>query len=348
MSITPKHVKNLPGSIWGMTTFYNPSGYDNKKKNYDIFRDTSKKQGLKLLCVELAFGDKKFELTKNDADILVQLRTNTVLWHKERLLNTGLASLPKDCDKIVWLDADIMFTNNDWLKKTEKLLEKYKVVQPYSFAVRLKKGQIKIPSHDLPFGNGEGEKIHGIGYGIHNYGKKSIKRYLEHGHTGFVWAARRDVLDECGFYDRFILGSGDALIAQSFYGNMDWHMKKRCSKALSDDISEYMEKVHNVVGGSVYYTNGNVCHIWHGKHKNRQHNHRIEMLKKFKFDPKKDIVVGDNGCWVWATDKPNLHKWVKQYFWTRNEEGAFIQETMMLFWRLKRKVISKFISDIAP
>ena len=99
----------LPGAFWGITVFFNPTGYKNKIENYRRFRESSKKQGLNLLCVELAFGGKNFEVSKEDADILVQLRGGDILWQKERLLNIGLERLPKDCDKIAWLDCDIIF-----------------------------------------------------------------------------------------------------------------------------------------------------------------------------------------------------------------------------------------------
>jgi len=43
--------------------------------------------------VELSF-DGRFELTDDDADILVQLSGGAVLWQKERLLNLALNAVP--------------------------------------------------------------------------------------------------------------------------------------------------------------------------------------------------------------------------------------------------------------
>ena len=135
----PELPQNLPGTFWGLTTFYNPAGYGNKKENYIRFRETSKNQGLNLLAVELVFGNAGFELNEHDADILIQLRVanNCVLWQKEALLNVGLKNLPKDCDKIAWIDCDILFKNDHWIEDTCDLLEKYVVVQPFSHATRL-------------------------------------------------------------------------------------------------------------------------------------------------------------------------------------------------------------------
>ena len=85
-----------PDQFWGVTVLYNSQQYQTRKATYQIFRERSRQQGLRLLAVELAYGEVPFELTKDDADLLVQLRSRDdgVLWQKERLLNVALAHLP--------------------------------------------------------------------------------------------------------------------------------------------------------------------------------------------------------------------------------------------------------------
>lgn len=39
-----------------------------------------------------------------------------------------------------------------------------------------------------------------------------------HGHTGYAWAARRDLFAHSGLYDAAILGNGDDLMAHAFLG----------------------------------------------------------------------------------------------------------------------------------
>ncbi len=127
--VPPQIPKKLAGTFWGVSVFLNPAGYKNKIKNYRLFRQSSKKQGLNLLTVELAFGKAPFELKKEDAEILIQLKTDQILWQKERLLNIGIKNLPSDCDKFAWIDADIFFLNDKWIEQTCDLLEKYAIVQ---------------------------------------------------------------------------------------------------------------------------------------------------------------------------------------------------------------------------
>ncbi|MGA2775018.1 MAG: hypothetical protein ABSE81_03020 [Candidatus Omnitrophota bacterium] len=43
-------------------------------------------------------------------------------------LNIGLKHLPPECDKLTWLDCDIIFKNDHWIEGTSAALEKYIVV----------------------------------------------------------------------------------------------------------------------------------------------------------------------------------------------------------------------------
>jgi hypothetical protein len=75
------------------------------------------------VVVELAFGDAPFELRPEDGDRVIQLRASAVLWQKERLLSIAREHLPPECDKVVWLDADVLFENDGWVARTSELLE---------------------------------------------------------------------------------------------------------------------------------------------------------------------------------------------------------------------------------
>ena len=80
-----------------------------------------------LVAVELSF-DEKFQLASGDADILVQVHSPSILWQKERLLNVALKSLPTVCDKVAWLDCDILFENDDWVERASRALDEFALV----------------------------------------------------------------------------------------------------------------------------------------------------------------------------------------------------------------------------
>src|ERR1700753_3038699 len=99
------------GDIWGVTAYFNPAAYSNKQVHLRIFSERVRRQGLKLLIIELAFGNALHVVDERLADRVIRVRSNSVLWQKERLLNIALKQLPPECDKVVWLDADILFQN---------------------------------------------------------------------------------------------------------------------------------------------------------------------------------------------------------------------------------------------
>jgi hypothetical protein len=68
------------GSLWVVTSFFNPAGYRRKLANFRRFRE---RLGTPLVAVELGFGGR-FSLDRRDADILVRVQDGDVLWQKER------------------------------------------------------------------------------------------------------------------------------------------------------------------------------------------------------------------------------------------------------------------------
>ena len=91
--------------MWAITSYFNPVGFKRRLSNYRVFRANL---AVPLVTVELSF-DGRFELTDDDADILIQLSGGAVLWQKERLLNIAIQSVPKNAKNIAWLDCDVIF-----------------------------------------------------------------------------------------------------------------------------------------------------------------------------------------------------------------------------------------------
>ena len=121
-----------------ITSYFNPARYKTKRQNFDAFMDGMAKQNVRVRVIELAFGDDEFELDKSP-DVL-QFRGSDIMWQKERLLNVAVSKLPKSCTKVGWFDADLIFKEPDWLERTSEALEDSMVVQPFSHAVRLNRG----------------------------------------------------------------------------------------------------------------------------------------------------------------------------------------------------------------
>jgi len=325
--LTRKHRTNtfsttLPGCIWGITTFFNPCGYTAIMANYHVFRKSLQKQGLPLITVELAFGNDPFFFHKEDADILIQRRGGDVLWQKERLLNIALEYLPDNCDKVVWLDSDVLFENGDWVEQTSKNLEQYMVVQPFSAIIRLPHGVTRCDWQTCHRGTGEKELFHSFGYSMVHYGKIAARFFHSRGMTGGAMAMRRSLLHKYKFYDADITGAGDLIMAQAFCGNTTYERLAMMSVAQKMHVQQWAQDITEGTQCSVHYTQGIAYHLWHGEKKNRRYTQRHVATKSANFDPEKDIIIDAiSGAWCWNSTKPALHNASIQYFAKRKEDG---------------------------
>ena len=308
--------------LWAITSYFNPMRYRRRLANYRTFRENLK---VPLLTVELSFGgEEEFDLQEGEADILIQLRGRDVLWQKERLLNVGLGALPSECTKVVWLACDVIFSEDGWAEEVSGLLDEFVLVQPFSRVHHL-------PA-DLALGEAwpeaaefsQASTASAVALGMST--RTSLIRAHERKPgtcvNGFAWAARRELLDEHGFYDACIVGGGDRAMAAAAYGIFDemmWlqSMNERQEKYYLAWAKPYFESV----GGAVSVADYNLFHLWHGEMRDRRYGERHEGLGRFQFDPYEDIAIDENGSWRWASDKPQMHHYVREYFASRREDG---------------------------
>jgi len=93
-----------------VTMISNPVRYKSRYRLYKQFKDyMSAEQNVVLHTVEVAYGDRPFEVTDRDDPNNYQFRTSCEIWHKENALNLGIARLPCNWKYMAWVDADIEF-----------------------------------------------------------------------------------------------------------------------------------------------------------------------------------------------------------------------------------------------
>ena len=313
---------SLPEEFWGIVSFFNPAGYTSKLANLTAFAQGIRSQGLKLLVIELVFGDAAFEVQEHLCDKIVRRRTSCVMWHKERILNVALHYLPASCNKVAWLDGDILFENDDWVNEASRRLEFFVVVQPYDTACWLPEG---VRSPQEVCGDKQWECMPGMGWRMSCVPdrREALASYSAHGHPGFAWAARRELLEKHGLYDGKILGGGDLVIGHAMYGTDDiWNGLHRqfISTKQYEHICRWRRKFYKDVNGSVSSVPGRALHLWHGNKTDRQYLDRHLLLKHQEFDPEVDLAKDTGQCWRWASDKAKIHEWARQYFFSRKED----------------------------
>jgi len=277
--------------------------YRRRRANYRAFRE---QLNMPLVAVELAHG-ADFELTEEDADVLIQVRDGDVMWQKERLLNVALGGLPAGCRKVVWVDCDIVFKADDWAERVSALLERFLLVQAFGHVDHLSPdGEVVCTQPSAARAPDE-------------FGRPTL-----HGpgstNNGLAWAARRELLDEAGFYDACIVGGGDLAMVCAAHGRFDVATRSM-SESQVDHYLGWARPYHEMVVGQTGFLDGEVSHLWHGDFEDRSYRARHDGLKRFEFDPLNDIAHTADGGWRWNTAKPGLHEHVTSYFASRNEDG---------------------------
>jgi len=154
---------------------------------------------------------------------------------------------------------------------------------------------------------------------------------LVHGYSpGHAWAARREVLACGGFYDAFILGSGDKAMAAAAYG---------CAEALTSALflNEFQERHFlawakpfcGEVRGQVGHLDSTLYHLAHGRLSTRGYATRYQGFSGYHFDPTSDVQVTPEGSWGWSTTRPRMHRYVEAYFQSRKEEALAHSRTAL-------------------
>jgi hypothetical protein len=308
-------------ALWAITSYFNPVGYERRLLAFKAFREA-----LSVPLVVVEFGPEgRHQLSEDDADILVRVPGQSVLWQKERLLNIALEALPSDCRSVAWLDCDILFGQADWPERAVAALETTPLVQLYR--------QLHYLGPDWRPGEERSDAVvrtrQALVSGITP--ESPVEECLVHPSpncrpgtyaNGMAWAARRDLLDRCHFYDACVIGGGDRALVCAAYGCFEhlfqWHAM---NEAQRNHYLEWARPFRDECRGSASFLDGDIYHQWHGDAANRGLGSRQAGLGRFDFDPYRDIALDVHGCWRWSSDKPEMHAYFESYFVARKEDG---------------------------
>lgn len=297
---------------------------------YRLYRQFAEKmadaENVILHTVEVAFGDRHFEVTDPANPLHLQLRTDCEIWHKENMINLGVAQVLRthpDAQYIAWIDADIEFARPDWAQEALHQLQHHAIVQLWSTAIDLGPnhetiGQAKSFASYHVAGMTPGPDISKYGYW----------------HSGYAWAARRETLDTLGgLIDYAILGSADFYMAWALRGSLSGHLyndvaslphrQKGFTKGYIEKLFQWQMRAARLKG-DIGCVDGTVLHGFHGRKKQRQYNSRENILINGDFDPNRDLVRDAQGLFRLVLEEPRqirMRDDLRAYFRSRSEDS---------------------------
>lgn len=297
-----------------ITVFFNPAGFSSLLNNYFIFAENLKRQGVRLITVECAFNDGPFYIPENED--VYRLRSNSVMWQKERLINYGVSKLPPECKYFAWVDCDVMFHSDDWCAQACEKFQKADVVQLFKKVFYMPQGMLKYDGSKVPFMQSVAWQ-----YRIHkNWLPRRRSGDLNFSVPGFAWAAKRELFEDLGgLYDRNIVGSGDTFLVDCYLDSWDIHgFAKKFNEHLKEDLMAYCVKL-KAKNPVLDYIPVDISHLWHGSLKNRKYMDRHDIILKYDYNPQEDVKLV-NDVLEWNSDKVEMHNDIKQYFYDRKED----------------------------
>lgn len=285
-----------------VSNYFNLNHSKYRRANYLAFRAALDAAGVASLTVEWARNAAGFELPKDES--ILQVCGGDFIWQTERLLNHGIRNLPSKFDKVAWIDADIIFEQEDWPQQTEKALDDWPLIQMFSLARMMPNptepqipfmevpGSIYCRNHQVTWPDGS-ERL---------------------GHCGYAWAARREVIEKVGLYDAVPVGGGDKNKLFALLNQLDQQqMADRQNEAMRQHYQDWANRLRHACGGQSGYADLSLRHLWHGSLESRHYRDRHAIPLRHDFNPWEDICLSESGAWQWNSDKPQLHKEVEAY-----------------------------------
>jgi hypothetical protein len=298
-------ILNKQAILYVVCVISNPLQFDIRYKLFNEFLERIKKeQNVKIITVELQNGNRPYITDAN-----IKLRTTSVIWYKENLINIAIKSLPEDWEYVAWIDGDIEFQNTEWVKHTIEALQLYKVVQLFSHAIDM--GPKKETLH-----------VHvGFAYQYVNGEKWKEAKYGSFFHPGYGWAITKNAYDSIGgLMDFPILGSADHHMALAFIGLIDKSLNSKLHNNYKLLCKIFEKRCETHIKRNIGYVQGTILHHYHGDKVDRKYQDRWMILINNQFDPLEDLKKNSRDLWVLEDTKFKLRDDIIDYFRRRNED----------------------------
>jgi len=276
---------------------FNPAESKRILMNYLYTVNLLTLQEIPWFTMELAFEDRDFEIPEGPN--IFRVRSNSYMFHKERMCRIMERKIPKRFTKIVFMDADLIFSKNEWYSTMSKMLNTHDAVQGFEnchwMDLSYKKVTLTRPTVVT----------------------MKEKTFTHLHHPGFVWGFRRDWFKKYGFFDLAISGSGDTLSAAAWLHKDLPINSKSTPMSIKYAYESYKVKIQPRLG---YLKGIDVYHLYHGSRKNRQYVERHNKLE-IQQDIRRLIWINKDEMYEWRLTE----RWnpiFKSYFESREDDSC--------------------------
>lgn len=274
--------------------FFNPVKSKRMVMNYLYTIEKFKLAKIPYYTMELVYDGRNPEI----ADAF-HVRSSSYIFEKENLCYLLEKRIPTNYTKLLFLDADLVFSDEDWYNKLSEKLNSYEVVQPFTNAIWL----------NLEYNYIIRQRMTCV------FNKDKSKSNSAGAHVGFAWAFQRSYFNEVGMFRYAIVGCGDSYSSILYLNNTSFLNSGADIKAV---LSKFNMLFNSSKRPSISYLNGNVFHLWHGSIENRNYVKRVEILSGIE-----DIsnILTENQDGIFEFTDPTLNEKMYNYFSNRDDDG---------------------------
>lgn len=271
---------------------FNPAKSKKLIENYYEMIQQFEKYSLPFFTLELVYEDRSPEIPE-----AYHISGKSVMFHKENLCRILETMIPRKFTKLAFLDADIIFDDQEWYWKLSKALDSYDVVQPFETCFWLDEDK-KIML--------ERESVLKLKSNLWD------SRY----HPGFAWGFRREWYNKIGFFDYAVTGSGDTLSVIKW---LDKHVSPKFQSLPVPLLRKYNTFCPPEDRPLISFLPGSLRHLYHGSRENRQYTERHKILN-LQEDIMDLVFVNSRGLLEWNAEYQELSKKMLEYFISRNDD----------------------------
>lgn len=293
------------GRIAIIVGHFNYEQFDRPRQNLCRFARQMRSFGIPIYGAELHLrGTRAFTEKWDNWQQFETVREN-LMFQKEALLNIVEKAVPESYDIIAWIDPDVMFQSRVWNRDLIELIDSgKKVVQLFDRAVLTNKD----------------------GTTFRSWSGCCFEQTLNTrtAHTGFAWAANRDLWRKGGgLYPYSITGSGDVIMASAFLG-LPLNPAYQASTGLGSTHRVWHKRMEGWCD-DYSYVSGTVFHEWHGDIKDRDYPERRDILKELCVET--DLRLDSRGVLEWnpeattrAAEREQIKNFLAAHWKSRKED----------------------------